>query len=241
MHSDSYTKDQKQDTNKDTNQDNYQNNNIILSRDCEGILIPHGLPITMIKGEEVTIMQQLGGSFTVYYNGNLARIDGKDADAIGLEIPGDYVASDYVSDDDLTNSSDVVNYSKFKKVNKPIVGQGLVDEQEVWEQLKKCYDPEIPVNIVDLGLIYDVDLIPIKSNEHIDSIGSEYNQLGMRAEIKMTLTAPGCGMGPYIVDDVYSKVLAVDNILEASVELVWDPQWSQDMMSEEAQLTLGLL
>jgi len=209
------------------------NKDIELSRDCEAILIPHGLPVTMVSGEKVTIMQQLGGSFTVYYNGNLARVDGNDADALGLEVPKDFISDSSIdsSDSNLDNDENI-QYSKFKKIDKTIVGNGIADEQEVWKQLRNCYDPEIPVNIVDLGLIYECELMPVEP-------GSPKS--GTRVEVKMTLTAPGCGMGPFIVDDVYSKVLAVDNVLEAKVELVWDPQWSQDLMSEEAQLTLGLL
>jgi probable FeS assembly SUF system protein SufT len=183
--------------------------NIILKRDCNAILIPNGIPITMIAGEKVSIMQKLGGSFTIYYNGNLARVDGRDADAIGFEIPQELVAA-------------------IRKVEKTIVGNGFVSEDEVWEQLRTCYDPEIPVNIVDLGLIYECDIFPLESE-------------GNRVEIKMTLTAAGCGMGPIIVEDVHNKVLAVNNVFEVKVDLVWDPAWNQDMMSEEAKLTLGLL
>jgi probable FeS assembly SUF system protein SufT len=189
---------------------------IKLSRDCPAILIPHGIPITMVKGESISIMQQLGGSFTVYYNGNLARIDGKDADAIGRLVPPDAGVT-----------SDIV-----KKDSKNNVATAIADEDEVWAQLRTCYDPEIPVNIVDLGLIYDCEIFPIEPGNV---------KAGSRVEIKMTLTAPGCGMGPYIVEDVNRKVLQVANVFEAKVELIWDPPWSQDMMSEEAQLTLGLL
>lgn len=182
---------------------------IKLQRDCPAILIPNGIPITMEKGEHVNIMQELGGSFTLYYNGNLVRVDGNDADALGLEVP--------------EQAAPVA-----KKVDKEIVGNGFVDEDEVWAKLKTCYDPEIPVNIVDMGLIYEVDIFP-------------FDEGGSRVEIKMTLTAPGCGMGPFIVDDVHNKVLTVDNVFEVKVELIWDPPWSQDMLSEEAKLTLGLL
>lgn len=190
------------------------NTDIKLTRDCPAILIPHGIPITMVNGESVSIMQQLGGSFTVYYNGNLARIDGKDADAIGHLVP-------------IEATSEVV-----KKTAKNTVATGIADEDEVWAKLKTCYDPEIPVNIVDLGLIYECEVVPIEPGNY---------KAGSRVEVKMTLTAPGCGMGPYIVEDVNKKVLEVPNVFEAKVELIWDPPWSQDLMSEEAQLTLGLL
>lgn len=183
--------------------------NIILKRNCNAILIPNGIPITMLSGEKVSIMQKLGGSFTIYYNGNLARVDGKDADALGFEIPKEIAAT-------------------IKKADKKLVGNGFVSEEEVWEKLKTCYDPEIPVNIVDLGLIYECDIFPLEPQ-------------GSRVEIKMTLTAAGCGMGPFIVEDVHNKVLSVDNVFEVKVDLVWDPAWNQDMMSEEARLTLGLL
>lgn len=195
-----------------------QNNNtetdidtdIILTRDCGAILIPNGIPITMQAGEVVSIMQRLGGSFTVYYNGNLARLDGRDADALGLDVPEE------------------ARETSIKKADKTVVGNGVIDEEDVWAQLKNCYDPEIPVNIVDLGLVYECDIIPLDDG-------------GNRVEVQMTLTAPGCGMGPFIVQDVHDKVLALDNVFEAKVDLIWDPPWNQDMMSEEAKLTLGLL
>lgn len=186
---------------------------IKLLRNCGAILIPHGIPITMAKDETVSIMQQLGGSYTVYYNGNLARVDGKDADALGLAAPVELIET-------------------TKKIDKKIVGNGIASEEKVWEMLRTCFDPEIPVNIVDLGLIYECDVIPINADDC---------KCGSRVEIKMTLTAAGCGMGPYIVEDVHNKVLTVENVFEVKVELIWDPPWSQDMMTEEAQLTLGLL
>lgn len=186
-----------------------EENDIKLARDCEAILIPNGIPITMQEGEVVSVMQQLGGSFTVYYNGNLVRVDGRNADALGFDVPEDAPQS-------------------VQKVEKEIVGNGFVDEDAVWAKLKTCYDPEIPVNVVDMGLIYELDIFPLEDG-------------GNRVEIQMTLTAPGCGMGPYIVEDVRSKALEVDNVFEVKVELIWDPPWSQDMLSEEAKLTLGLL
>lgn len=198
-----------QEDNQMSEQTTQDENDIKLSRDCPAILIPNGIPITMQKDEIVNIMQRLGGSFTVYYNGNLARVDGKEADALGFEKPKDMDVS-------------------LKKVSKQVVGNGVIDEEDVWQQLKNCYDPEIPVNIVDLGLIYECDIFSLDEG-------------GNRVEIKMTLTAPGCGMGPYIVEDVHDKVLALDNVFEVKVDLIWDPAWNQDMMSEEAKLTLGLL
>ena len=177
---------------------------VTLSRDCEAVLIPSGDHITLKKDQEVIITQALGGSYTVIVLGNLARIDGKDADAIGKEAAPEVEAADAVATDQ-------------------------VDEQLVWEQLKTCYDPEIPVNIVDLGLIYDLRIAPMHDGS------------GQRVDIKMTLTAPGCGMGPIIAEDVRRKVLAVPGVAEAFVELVWEPMWNQSMMSEAAQLRLGML
>lgn len=191
------------------NQTDVEEKEIKLHRDCSAILIPNGIPITLDKGEVVSIMQQLGGSFTLYYNGNLVRVDGKDADALGMEVPEEFKP-------------------EIKKVDKKIIGNGFVDEDAIWEQLKTCFDPEIPVNIVDMGLIYEVDIFPLDEG-------------GNRVEIQMTLTAPGCGMGPIIVEDVHNKVLAVDNVFEVKVDLIWDPPWDQSMLTEEAKLTLGLL
>ena len=177
---------------------------VTLNRDCNGLLIPSGDQITLKKGQEVMITQALGGSYSVIVQGNLARIDGKDADALGKQV---------------TLSTD----AEHKLL------PGTVDEQLVWEQIKTCYDPEIPVNIVDLGLIYDLQISPMNDGS------------GQRVDIKMTLTAPGCGMGPVIADDVHRKVLTVPGISEAHVQLVWEPMWNQTMMSEAARLQLGML
>lgn len=175
-----------------------------LNRDCDALLIPSGDQIALKKGQEVMITQALGGSYSVIVQGNMARIDGKDADALGKEVPA-------------------------TPEKEPDIFSGSVDEQQVWEQIKTCYDPEIPVNIVDLGLIYDLQISP-------QSDGS-----GQRVDIKMTLTAPGCGMGPVIADDVRHKVSAIPGVSEAHVELVWEPMWNQAMMSEAARLKLGML
>ncbi|MCF7669513.1 MAG: putative Fe-S cluster assembly protein SufT [Verrucomicrobia bacterium] len=180
-----------------------------LQRDCEALLIPSGAPVTLLAGETVHIVQSLGGSFTVMINGNLARIDGKNADAIGREIPRE------TKED---SEERVENAGEFAKP---------VDEKLVWDQMRECYDPEIPINIVDLGLVYDckISLLP---------------EGGSRVDVKMTLTAPGCNMGPVIAEDVKTKVLSLPGVKEAEVELVWDPPWSQDMLSEAARLELGL-
>jgi probable FeS assembly SUF system protein SufT len=178
---------------------------IKLTRDCEAILIPNGIPVLLRKGDKVYITQALGNTFTVQINGNLARIEGKDADALGKE------------------AVEVVQAKQQE-----IVGDGVAHIDDLWEALKQCYDPEIPVNIVDLGLIYDCKIVPIQPQ-------------GNRAEIQMTLTAPGCGMGPFIVEDVRAKALMVANITDITVALVWDPPWEQSRMSEDAKLALGML
>jgi len=176
----------------------------ILQRDCDAVLIPAGTKVKLIAGEPVTITQQLGGSFTVYINGNLARIDARDADALGKTGPQNFQPSETA------------------------VTHGPVDEEAIWEKLRTCYDPEIPVNIVDLGLIYDLQILSLPNGDN-------------RVEIKMTLTAPGCGMGPILQQDVENKLLSIPGVSEAAVFLVWDPPWSREMMSEAALLELGLM
>jgi probable FeS assembly SUF system protein SufT len=175
---------------------------IDLIRDCEAIQIPAGLKTTLPAGTRVIITQNLGGSYTIASDYGLFRISDDDADALGL-----------------TPKSSV---GKREQV------EGDVDEAEVWDQLKTVYDPEIPVNIVDLGLVYDCQL-----TKSPDS--------GTRVEVKMTLTAPGCGMGPAIAQDARSKILAIPGVAEADVELVWDPPWNQHMISEEGKMKLGLI
>lgn len=177
---------------------------ITLTRDCEATLIPYGKKVTLQAGEEVRITQALGGSYTLLVHGNLVRLEGKDADAIG-EKP---VAREAVHRDEDENVP--------------------VDEQSVWEAMKTCYDPEIPINIVDLGLIYSCDFIPLEKG-------------GTRVEVKMTLTAPGCGMGGPLAEEVKLKIMGVPGVREVDVELVWDPPWNQSMISEAARLQLGLL
>lgn len=181
---------------------------VILKRDVQAAIVPVGTIVTLLKGEQAFVTQALGGSYTVIVNGNMFRIDGSNADALGLE-------------------------SEPSSANAP-QGQGAGPktteqlEKEVWEALRTCYDPEIPVNIVDLGLIYDCSLAPLPQ-------GSSF-----QATVKMTLTAPGCGMGPMLAQDVQSKLLSIEGIDEADVELVWDPPWNQGMMTEAARLQLGL-
>jgi len=175
---------------------------VSITRDVDGFLVPSGEIITVLKGEQVRITQALGGSYTLFLNGNLVKIDGKDADAIGKEPEAGASA-------DLDESEEVT--------------EGII-----WDQLKTCYDPEIPVNIVDLGLIYDLNII-------------EDEVAGTVVDIKMTLTAPGCGMGNVIANEAERKVESINGVNECIVELVWEPQWTKDMMSEAAQLQLGIL
>ena len=179
----------------------------ILTRDVEASVVPIGTKVTLQKGETAHITQSLGGTYTVVVNGNMFRIESKDADALGLEAP-------------------VAPVPAPAAAGGPVTPEEL--EKKVWEALKTCYDPEIPVNIVDLGLIYDCQLTPI---------GAE----NFKADVKMTLTAPGCGMGPVLAQDVQNKLVSIEPIDEANVELVWDPPWNQGMMTEAAKLQLGLL
>src|SRR6516165_4010783 len=179
------------------------NEPITLNRDVEAAVVPVGAKVTLQKGEQAYITQSLGGSYTVIVNGNMFRIDGKDGDALGMEVT-----------------------AKPMSTGGPVSQEQL--EKEIWNQLRSCYDPEIPVNIVDLGLIYDCHLAPLD--------GSAY-----RVDVKMTLTAPGCGMGPMLAQDVQNKLLGLEGVDDVAVELVWDPPWNQAMMTEAAKLQLGLM
>ncbi len=180
------------------------NDPVTLARDVEASVIPVGTKVTLQKGEQAQITQSLGGSYTVVVNGNMFRIEGKDADALGLQ------AAD----------------KKNAEAGGPVTVERV--EKEIWNQLRTCYDPEIPVNIVDLGLVYDCHLEPIGENSY-------------RVDVKMTLTAPGCGMGPVLQQDVQSKLLGLEAVDDVSVELVWDPPWNQSMLTEAAKLQLGLM
>ncbi len=175
---------------------------ITLSRDCEVIEIPAGTSKTLPKGSDVVVMQSLGGSYTVYgSDGALYRIDERNVDAIGRTA--------------------VVPAAREESA-----GNSLSDR--VWTELKTCYDPEIPVDIVNLGLIYVCDVNPIEGSDQ------------SRVDIEMTLTAPGCGMGGVLKADVERKVSALPGVKEVHVELVFEPQWEQSMMSEAAKLQLGM-
>jgi len=173
-----------------------------FERDCPAVMIPAGQELTIPAGTVGYITQSLGGSFTVFVDGNLFRIAGIDADAIGKEAVMPPVLPENASDDDV--------------------------EKLVWAQMKTCYDPEIPVNIVDLGLVYSCEL--------------QHDEQGHReVSIVMTLTAPGCGMGDIIVEDVRSKIELIPTVSKVDVELTFDPPWNHQMMSEAARLETGML
>jgi probable FeS assembly SUF system protein SufT len=182
---------------------------VTLSRDVDAVVVPIGNPVTLQRGEEATITQSLGGSFTVIVGGNMYRIEGVNADALGLETEVETVKPQPTGDGGEVTETDLMDC--------------------VWTQMKLVYDPEIPVNIVDLGLVYDCQIAPAEEGR------------GRKAQVKMTLTAPGCGMGDHLCHDVRMKILQIEGIDEADVELVWEPQWDKSMMTDEARLTLGIM
>lgn len=178
----------------------FNQSSVEVKREIEATLIPSGDKVNLQPGSLVYVTQALGDSYTVHINGNLVRVAGKDADALGLVI-----------------------------LQSPDINALEGDQQEkVWMQLRTCFDPEIPVNIVDLGLIYECELFPLGKNE-------------TQAKVTMTLTAPGCGMGPVLVSEIKEKMLQIKGIVDATVELVFDPPWDRDKMSDEAKLQLGLM
>ncbi len=173
-----------------------------FERDCQVVLVPQGDEVTLPAGSIGYITQALGGSYTVFVEGNLFRVAGRDADAIGKEPPEPLELPAGASDDEV--------------------------EKLVWKQLRTCFDPEIPINVVDLGLVYEANV--------------RHREDGQReVEVRMTLTAPGCGMGDILVDDVRSKLELIPTVAEADVELVFDPPWNRNMMSEAARLETGML
>lgn len=173
-----------------------------LTRDVIGVLIPQGTKVELPEAADAEITQALGGSFTVLVQGHLFRIDGKDADALGKEV----VRGPELSED---------------------AGDAEI-EKAVWSQLRTCYDPEIPVDIVELGLVYECKLEALDDGNR-------------KAVVRMTLTAPGCGMGPVIQSDVEKCIKALPGVASVNVEVVLDPPWSREMMSEVAQIQLGLI
>lgn len=175
---------------------------ILVQRDCPGVLIPAGQPATIPAGSEVYLMQALGGTVTVNYHGNLVRVEGSDLDALGMDAEPDPVEQ--------------------------VLAAADSTEDAVWSLLATCYDPEIPINIVELGLIYSVELQPLPEDR-------------FRAVVSMTLTAPGCGMGEFLVYDIRRKLERLPAIEDVDVDLVFDPPWNQSMMSEAARLQTGML
>jgi len=173
-----------------------------FERDCDVVLVPQGEAVTLPAGSIGYITQALGGSWTVFVEGNLFRVAGKDADAIGKEPPEPLELQAGATDEDV--------------------------EKLVWKQLRTCFDPEIPINVVDLGLVYEATVKPREDGTR-------------EVEVRMTLTAPACGMGDILVDDVRSKLELIPTVVEADVELVFDPPWNRTMMSEAARLETGML
>ena len=184
-------------------------NDRTVSRDLAATAVPYGETITIPKGAKVTITHRLGGNFTVVWAQGMARIESKDTDAIGEETQ-----PEPATEKEAQTSADA--------------HEGPPDEQAVWTALKEVFDPEIPVNIVDLGLVYSVET-------------KEAEQGGYLVEVAMTLTAPGCGMGPMIAQDAEYKITQVPGVSHATVELVWDPPWHQEMISDEGKMQLGLV
>ena len=177
-----------------------------LSREVVATQIPSGDKQTLPSGSRVFIHQTLGGSYTVQTDFGLFRIDGVDADALGEEVKDTVVKAATLND-------------------------GAPDPEAVWAQLRQVFDPEIPVNIVDLGLVYSMDVEKMP----------EENPPGYKVNVAMTLTAPGCGMGPAIAEDAKSKILLVPGVSDADVRITWEPPWNQQMISEEGKMKLGLI
>ncbi len=173
-----------------------------LQRDCEAVLVPQGNPVTLPAGQIGYITQSLGGSFTVYVEGNLFRIAGEDHDALGKPAPEELTLPDNATDADV--------------------------EKVVWQQLHTVFDPEIPVNVVDLGLVYDMSIDRLSNGTR-------------RVYVKMTLTAPGCGMGDIMTNDADEKLKLIPTVSETEIDLVFDPPWDYSMMSDEAKLETGMM
>src|SRR5690606_36790715 len=177
----------------------YTRNDVIVSRDCPAVTVPYGSPVTIEKGCEAAITQQLGGSYTVMVEGNLYRVVGVDGDALGFELTE---AAQHEHDGPIT---------------------ALSVEDAAWGLLSTCYDPEVPVDIVNRGPVYGCKILPLAEDRY-------------RIEVQMTLTAPGCGMGTMIADEARNKLLSIQGVDEVTVDLVWDPPWSREMISEPARL-----
>lgn len=174
-----------------------------LTADVEATLIPQGEACTLPSGTKVTITHRLGGNFTVMTGNGMFRISRDHAEALGESV------------EDLEGAA-------------PIPHDGPPDNDALWKQLRNVFDPEIPVNIVDLGLVYNLDVNETGENNYL-------------VHVDMTLTAPGCGMGPTIAEDAKGRLLGVPGVGDAHVEIVWDPPWTQDLISEEGKMQLGLI
>ena len=176
---------------------------VTLTRECRATEIPSGSPLVLPSGMVVTITQTLGGNFTILTDGgNMARIDAVDADALGKEKPEAPATAG--------------------------AAEGPLDEAQIWEILKTVYDPEIPANIVDLGLVYACSVTPLPDG-------------GSKAAVKFTMTAPGCGMGDVLAADIQQRVSNLPGVKQVDIEVVFDPPWTPDLMSEAAKLQLGML
>jgi probable FeS assembly SUF system protein SufT len=183
---------------------------VTVTRDCKAITIPYGTETLIFKDEKVYITQTLGGSFTLQRdNGQLVRIDGREADAIGKEVPEESKVFKIEYGDETPRDDQEV-------------------EKDVWAQLKTCYDPEIPVDIVDLGLIYSCRITP-------------HPKGGKKVEVVMTLTAPGCGMSTVLKAEIEQKLNRIQGVKEALVDVTFDPPWNQSLMTEAARLQLGMM
>lgn len=177
---------------------------IVVKRDCPAVMIPSGETTTLVMGSSVWLTQSLGGGYTVMTDrGYMVRIDGSDGDAIGM-----------------------AQVTEFKQNESTTVDNGAAVEKRVWDQLRACFDPEIPVNIVELGLIYRCDVTPLSD--------------GYKAIVRFTLTAQGCGMGQFLKADIQRKLLSITGVRETDVEIVWDPPWNQSMISGAAKQQLGI-
>ena len=179
----------------------HDNEPFVLNRDVKAVMVPAGIDIELKSGQSGFITQALGGSFTLYMEGNLFRLAGADADAIGKDVVKAPELPPNATEDDVLAAA--------------------------WDQLRTCYDPEIPINVVDLGLIYECTVSAQEDGQRV-------------AHVRLTLTAPGCGMGDILVEDVRTKVERVPTVVDADVELVFDPPWNQSMMSEAARLETGM-
>lgn len=181
------------------------NEEIALTREVTAIQIPSGDSITLPAGTPVVVTQTLGGTYTVATSSGLVRISSEDTDSLGIDLEA----------------------KEEKKAEDAAMKDATLEEQ-IWHQMKQVYDPEIPVDIVNLGLIYDCAIDEADPEE-------------VKVHVKMTLTAPGCGMGPVIAADAQARIMTLDNIGEAEVEVVWEPAWNQDMISEEGKMKLGMM